>query len=107
MYLHQNVPAFYGDISDLASCLETFSLNDYVQNQSNYCYSIKSQADELKSLCAYSASLATTENNNHMRKPEKLQLEKSQIYDGAQQLRTTKLTLSDACKSGFSDEMLI
>ena len=28
LYLHQNIPEFYGDISDLADCYDVFSLAD-------------------------------------------------------------------------------
>ena len=38
LYLHQNIPQFFGDIDDLADCLDNFSHQDDVRASTTYQY---------------------------------------------------------------------
>lgn len=62
-YLHHNVPTFFGNIGDLADCLETFSLADFNQSQVEFGYDHQAKRLDLQYMQTFECALAVTEFN--------------------------------------------
>lgn len=60
------MPQFFGDIEDMANCLDTMSENDYTQTKLSYEYSTIQQAYDVQQLCSLTCAMALTETNLHI-----------------------------------------
>lgn len=65
MYLHQNMPAFFGDIGDLADCLDTFSHQDEQRSRLNYSFAMQQEIYDFEKLGCLICARAVTETNLH------------------------------------------
>lgn len=71
LYLHQNLPGFFGDICDLADCLETFSHQDNVESQLTYSYSNQSEIQSAHELNAVICATGVLDSNVHCKNMQK------------------------------------
>jgi len=65
LYLHQNMPSFFGDIGDLADCLDTFSQQDDVKSRIDYSYAMQQEIYDCEKLSCLIVAQALTETNLH------------------------------------------
>lgn len=65
LYLHQNMPQFYGAVDDMADELELMSQQDEVINQVSYSYSNMQEISQMQELSGLICALGITETNLH------------------------------------------
>lgn len=65
LYLHQNMPTFFGDITDLADCLETFSHQDNQRSHLDYSFAMQQEIYDFEKLSCLICARAVTETNLH------------------------------------------
>jgi hypothetical protein len=93
LYLHQNMPGFFGDIGELADCLETFSHQDGLTSQLDYSYAMQQEIFDSEKLSCLIVAQALTDSNLHCKDaqgPGKKALFKMQQPYFFEHLRTYK-----------------
>ena len=65
LYLHQNMPQFYGDIDDLAECLDNFSHQDDVGASTTWQHANMQEIFEMQQLSGLICSQSVSETNLH------------------------------------------
>ena len=107
MYLHQNMPNFFGDIGDLADCLETYSLQDSVLANTEYSYAMQQEIYEGERLAALINTMALTETNLHCKEAAKqssahksafYQMQQPYYFEHIRTYKANKQNLQDAVK---------
>ena len=80
LYLHQNMPGFFGDIGDLADCLETYSHQDSVTASTEYSFAMQQEIYDSERLAALINAMALTETNLHCKDAQKMNPQKAAFY---------------------------
>lgn len=65
LYLHQNMPQFFGDIGDMADALEFMSHQDNVIASVDYNYSNMQEIGQMQNLSGYICASGVAESNLH------------------------------------------
>ena len=121
LYLHQNMPEFFGDIADLADCLDNFSHQDDVAASTTFHHANIQELYALQTLGGLICGQSVTETNLHCAKlsrqgakPGMMTMQKPQYFEHIQNIRLNKQILRECAKEGqlvagelLSEDLLI
>lgn len=121
LYLHQNMPEFFGDIEDLADCLDNFSHQDDVTSSTTFHHANMQELYDLERLSGLICGQSVTETNLHCAKlsrqgakPGMMTMQKPQYFEHIQNIRLNKQILRECAKEGqlvagelLSEDLLI
>ena len=96
LYLHQNMPQFYGDVGDMADALEFMSHQDDVCSQVSYSYANMQEISQMQQLSGHVCGLAVCETNLHCletRRDRMVTMQAPYFFEHSRTLKVNKLTL--------------
>ena len=101
LYLEQNQPQFFADISELADSLEIMSHQDEVNCQVSYSYSNMQEISQMQQLGGLICALGVTETNLHCmeaRQERMVTMQAPYYFEHKRQHTANKHTLRDLLK---------
>ena len=98
LYLHQNMPGFFGDIADMADSLDMMSQQDSVVSQLSYSYANQSEIYQMQELSGLICARGVAETNLHCldaKQDRMVTMQAPFFFEHQRAMRANKLTLRD------------